>query len=103
MVVTYIKWRDASYSQGDTSHADLSLIDLEEIGWLVKETEEAVTLSIERPEEGQEDYRLTLTIPKVNILLRKEIKIGRQVNAKSKGTNAGTAAQDKESPLALSN
>ncbi len=46
--IAYIKWRDACFEQADDGgpcHADL--VELDEIGWLVAENEEAVTISLE--------------------------------------------------------
>lgn len=64
----YVKWRDATMSQGDEDLFNVdALMELEEIGWLIKETDDSVSLSIEKPQFDK--ARLWLTIPKVNIML----------------------------------
>lgn len=71
MTLTYIKWRDASHSIDEWPIDRIELIELEEIGYLLRETEEAVTLSIEAP-DGSDSTRLWLCIPKVNIVERRD-------------------------------
>lgn len=66
--VAYIKWRDASHSMSEHAIADLGgLAELEEIGFLIKETEDTITLATETQDEAL-SVRFWLTIPKVNIV-----------------------------------
>ncbi len=71
MTVTYIKWRDATHGITEAAPADMGLAELEEIGWLVHEDDESVSLSMEYQAEA-DARRLWLTVPKVNIVERKD-------------------------------
>jgi hypothetical protein len=76
-VACYVHWRDAAMDMTDTPIEDMSLVDLYEIGWLVKETDDYITLAMEYPalciaEKGKLSTRLALTIPKSNIVFRHE-------------------------------
>jgi len=70
----YIKWRDAQFEQADEGGTvDPSLMELDELGWLVGETEDVVTicLELEPNSEGVPSSlagRSRLHIPKVNIV-----------------------------------
>ena len=65
--IVYIHWLDANYSEGLQEIATLDWkADLEYVGWLVKETPESVTLSLERPVDGK--TRNTFTILRQTIL-----------------------------------
>lgn len=66
MKVAYIQWRDASYSADEWATKDISLQDLPAVGFLVKEDDESVTLTME-PTEDLEKCRFWVCIPKVNI------------------------------------
>lgn len=77
MKVEYVHWRDACYNTEEARHDELGgLADLHEIGFLVKETDESVVLAIEHM-DGAVSSRLTLTIPKVNIVQRVPINLQR--------------------------
>jgi hypothetical protein len=71
MTLTYIRWRDASHGIGEFAPSDMGLCELEEVGWLVQEDDESVTLSMEYQAES-ETRRLWLTIPKGNIVERRD-------------------------------
>jgi len=71
MTVTYIKWRDATHGIAEAAPADMGLAELEEIGWLVREDDESVSISMEYQVEAN-TTRLWLTVPKANILERKD-------------------------------
>lgn len=74
MRLAYIKWRDACFDSADSGgpvHPEL--IELDELGWLVGETEEIVTIALElEPDQdgvaSQRAGRTRLSIPKVNIV-----------------------------------
>ena len=72
---TYIHWRDASYNPEEST--EFGLADLHEVGFVVAEDHESVTLSMEHM-DGEVSHRLTLTIPLVNILERRDFKIPRR-------------------------
>lgn len=77
-LVHYVRWRDACYHPDYQSIETIGeAIEIEEVGFLVKEMEDTVTLSIERHGPG-EDARLTLTIPKVNIVEWRTFRIPRK-------------------------
>lgn len=64
-----VSWRDAAHHMNEYALAGTGLIDLVEVGWLVKVTPEEITLTLEvpKPTEVPEDVRLWLTIPRVNV------------------------------------
>ena len=65
--IVYIRWRDACFSSDTTPvEAANGLVELHEIGWLLAESPEAVTIGMEW-EPGMLDTRFYLNIPKVNI------------------------------------
>lgn len=72
MTICYVRWRDACHDMGECAIKDLGdLAELHEVGWLLSENEETVTLGIEHM-EGATAARMWLTIPRVNIVeLRK--------------------------------
>lgn len=64
-----IHWRDACHIIEEIEHADLGeLYDLWEVGFLIKETKDAVVIAMATDGEGTQSSRNTLTIPKVNIV-----------------------------------
>jgi hypothetical protein len=74
--LTYLQWRDASYNLEEVPHEELGLVELHEIGWIIKEDDECITLGLEwYPDANVASSRLTITIPKVNIVRRKDFKI----------------------------
>ena len=72
--VCFIHWRDAAFHTEETHIDTMDLIDLYEVGWVLKETEEQITLGIEHP-GGQRTTRLALSIPKINIISRQDFLI----------------------------
>ena len=70
----YLHWQGACYTTEDTAHSELgSLQDLWEIGFLLKETADAYVLSSEYQPDATSS-RLTLTVPKINVLEAKIIQ-----------------------------
>lgn len=68
MIVAYVRWKDALHDMAECDRHKLgSLATLHEVGFLVKETAESVTLALEA-EGGNPATRLWLTIPRVNII-----------------------------------
>jgi hypothetical protein len=66
MKVAYIQWRDASHSAEEWEVNKIGLEDLPAVGFLVKEDEESITLTME-PTDDLSSCRLWMCIPKVNI------------------------------------
>ena len=64
MKLCYIKWKDALSTEAGDAIAQLAT--LEEIGWLLHETPEAVLISMEAP--GELPSRWRLNIPRGQIL-----------------------------------
>lgn len=63
----YIKWVDANYQEGEVNLENLEQrCELNTVGFLVKETDHAVTLSLEAP--SNDSTRNPFSIPKTNIL-----------------------------------
>lgn len=76
--VLCITWLDSSCAPStavyttEEAQRDTDLVRLEVVGWLVFEDEERVCLAASR--HGEEDWRGLQSIPKVNIVGRKELK-----------------------------
>lgn len=74
--LVYVRWLDASYQEGEHEVEKIDWrCELHYVGWLVKESEEAVTLSLELPMEGR--TRDIMTILKRNIVEMRTVKFGR--------------------------
>lgn len=70
--VTYLHWRDACSEEAadpDTPVCAQPLADLHEVGFLISETDESVSLSLELDHDGKPS-RWRLHVPKVNIISR---------------------------------
>ena len=68
--VAYIRWRDACTEEApDSAPVVPALAELQEIGFLLGETEEVVTIGMERGND-EAAHRWRLHIPKVNIIER---------------------------------
>jgi len=71
LTIAYVCWRDAVQEGADGPEAPVHenpLVTLEEIGWLVGESEESISLSMEHEPESDTWGRWRLHIPKVNII-----------------------------------
>jgi hypothetical protein len=72
--IAWVRWKDACFEQAENGGVvQTALIELDEVGWLVGENEEAVTLAmeLEPDEEGKPSSkagRARLHIPRVNII-----------------------------------
>lgn len=72
--LTYIRWHDASYKDAADSPEPIpDLSDLTEIGFLLGENEKAVLLGMEMDNDGSAPGRWRLSIPKINIVERKDV------------------------------
>lgn len=55
--ITCIRWRDAAYGQAEVDITDTSLSDLWEVGFLLREDKDSVTVSMERDDDAELDLR----------------------------------------------
>ena len=85
MKLTYLRWRDAAFSVEERHLSDTGLIELEEFGFLAGETEEKVTLAMEKPGD-ESTVRLWLSVPKVNIVERREFELEDLLSRRKKQT-----------------
>jgi hypothetical protein len=77
MTIVYIRWRDAVNSNATHSIASLGeLAELHEVGFLLKETDETITIGTEA-QEGAVEARFWLTIPKANIVEQRRTTLGK--------------------------
>lgn len=103
MTLTYIKWRDAS-SQDTASNEPPKpeLVDLEEIGFLLAENDEAIQIAMEHCPAGTHGSRYRLNIPKINILERLDLDfnkvLGRKV-PKTRRPRSKKASESTPSPV----
>jgi len=77
MTLTYIRWRDAC--QEEASHprtpvTDSPLMELHEVGFLIGDTAEAVSIAMELELDGSPS-RWRLHIPRVNIIERRDMEL----------------------------
>ena len=74
--LVYVRWLDANYQEGDLLIEELDVnCELDSVGFLVKETPDAIVLSVENPRDGF--TRNPFAILKANILERREQTITR--------------------------
>jgi len=75
MIATVIKWRDACSEQADEPNTPVEtrLLDLTEIGWIINETDDAVSIAMEL--EDNDPSRWRLHIPKRNIIQRIDFEV----------------------------
>lgn len=81
MKVAYIRWKDAVQEQaadGKTRPVAPALAELHEVGFLLGENEEAVTIGMEQDsEDGFEPGRWRLHIPRVCIQEMRVVELGK--------------------------
>lgn len=67
--IAYLIWRDANFGCGTPTNTMQigDLIELHEIGYILKESDESITLTMEGDGMGDEN-RNWLTVPKCNIM-----------------------------------
>jgi len=92
--LAHIIWKDAGYnsSSGETPIKDVGLMRLEEVGFIVSEDDEQITLSLEfRPD--METVRNYLSIPKTGIKDRLDFAVPKARKAiKQKGVSSESPA-----------
>lgn len=77
MIVTYIRWRDAVSEEATAPAVKTvaALVELCEVGFLLAETEEAVTIGMENHCDGEvSPGRWRLHVPKVCIIERRDVE-----------------------------
>ena len=74
LTLTYIRWQDASFCDAaESPEPSTALADLTEVGFLIKEDDKAIQIGIESDSDGTHPGRWRVTIPKINIIERKDI------------------------------
>jgi len=70
MKLAWVSWRDASHGLNEWDKERMTLSSLEEIGFILKEDEDSITLGMEHnvSEPDAKDARLWLTIPRSGII-----------------------------------
>ena len=76
MIITYVRWRDAvSEDATASSKAVAALVELCEVGFLLAETDEVVTIGMEHHCDGEvSPGRWRLHVPKVSIVERRDVE-----------------------------
>ncbi len=78
MTIVYIKWRDAMHSTSQHAVTSLGgLAELHEIGFLIKESDESITIGTEAEDGATVEARMWLTVPKVNIVEMKRTTLAK--------------------------
>jgi len=73
--VIYIEWKDATGAQGwHDAKAELPLALIHSVGWLIRETKNAVTITTGIAQEDG-GYMGMQSIPKAGIIKRRYIKL----------------------------
>ncbi len=79
MIVTYLRWRDAMSEEAaePATKTRACLVELQEIGFLLHETDEAVCIGMELDGDGGDCMagRWRLHVPKVNIIARRDMSL----------------------------
>ena len=72
--LTFIRWHDAAYCDAsEEPEPSTDLADLFEVGFLITEDDKAIQIGIESANDGTHPGRWRITIPKVNIVERKDV------------------------------
>ena len=77
MIVTYIRWMDACSEEAtdpNTPISDSPLVELREVGWLINESDDAVSVGLEI-ESDDAPSRFRIHIPKCNIVERRDMEV----------------------------
>ena len=85
MVLAFIKWKDAMTDPDPhPGPVQAELYPLSEIGYLVAETDEVVTICMELDTATEHPGRFRLHIPRVNIISMKTVEVEKAFNRKAK-------------------
>lgn len=103
MKIAYIVWRDANHGIVEIHKNDFALCELHEIGFVAHETEEHITLTIEHDPNSStpDEFRLWLTIPKVNIVRASYLEPKKIINEKRRSRSKGKDRLEGRKPRAL--
>ena len=80
-MISHIVWRDAAYGLSETTISDTGLIELHALGFVLAETEESITISLEW-QDGAESTRNWLAVPKNRIISRHDFRLPRPRQAR---------------------
>lgn len=72
MTITCIRWLDAAYGQDEVEFDETGLAHLWEVGFLLREDEHSVTVSMEH-QEGATTTRNWICVPKSGIVERRDL------------------------------
>ena len=89
--VVYLRWKDACSEEAaepNTKVPDSPLVELREVGWLIAESEEAVSIAMELEPDGSPS-RWRLHIPKTNILERIDFEVPKRRRRGAKSISGG--------------
>lgn len=67
--IIYVVWRDASYGQSEVDVQDTGLVELHEVGFLLKEDDDCVVISMEE-QDNATSTRNWVAVPKSCITRR---------------------------------
>jgi hypothetical protein len=107
MTIIWIKWHDAVNSNATHSIASLGdLAELHEVGFLLAESAETITIGTESQAGQQVEARFWLTIPKKNIVEIRRSTLARAFPKprpkKAKPATVPAPGQSSSSPVAAS-
>ena len=70
MELAWVRWRDASHGLNEWDKDRMTLSELEEVGFILQEDKESITLGMENDisDPSSKQARLWLTIPKNGII-----------------------------------
>ena len=79
MKVAWVHWLDASHGLNEWDKERMGLSDLEEVGFVLKEDADSITLGMERicNDPEAKEARLWLTIPRSGIVEMRECELSK--------------------------
>jgi hypothetical protein len=94
-VLVYVHWRDACTEEANDPNTPISpnpLVDLYEVGFLIAETDDSVSIAMEHvpanqtnlAEPGGKPGRWRLHIPKVNIVERRNFDMDKLLRSRNR-------------------
>lgn len=97
----FIRWKDACSEEAadpNTKVPDCPLVELREVGWLIAESEEAVSIAMELEPDGSPS-RWRLHIPKTNIIERIDFEVPKRRRRGPKGGSGGSKRSSNGRPI----
>ena len=97
--LVYIRWKDAHYQEGEISIEEIDqTCILHSVGFIIKDTPEAITISVEQPDGGF--VRNPFSIPRSNIIEIQETTLNKAFkHPSSTPKRTRKAASKKSQPL----